>query len=111
MNRTLLFLVGCIGLRLALAYFAKIASPAHLKLMAVGAGLISIGFATIYAFGLRKTGIETGGELIWWNELRPLHAVLFATFAFMAWNGDQNAWKVLMADTLVGLSAWTFIKA
>lgn len=108
-----LFLFGCIPARVALvlvvAAFAK--SPEVLKGLAVITGVIAIGFATIYAFGLRTTGIETGGKPIWWNDLRPVHAALYAVAAVAAWNGRGDiAWKVLAADVVLGLWAYFFLK-
>jgi hypothetical protein len=31
---------------------------------------------------------------------------LYGIFAFMAYNGDENAWKVLLLDVTIGFSAW-----
>ena len=106
-KRFLLFLIGCIGARFLFVYVAKIASPIFLKFMGVIALMISIGFISIYLFGLRKTGLETGGETIWWNSLRPFHALTYAIFGYMALSGMQNhAWKILLIDVIVGLAAF-----
>ena len=106
-KRFLLFLIGCMGARFLLVFLAKIASITFLKVMGVIALIISIGFISIYLFGLRKTGLETGGEIIWWNSLRPFHALTYAVFGYMALSGMQNhAWKVLLIDLLFGLIAF-----
>jgi hypothetical protein len=61
----------------------------------------------IWANGLRTTGIETGGERIWWNDLRPVHSMLYGLFAFMALNNmSEHAWKVLLLDVTIGFAAW-----
>lgn len=103
----LLFLVGCIGTRLLLTYFAKVGSLNIRRMIGIFAGIVSIGFASIWLFDLRKTGIETGGKEIWWNHARPLHAMLFGLFSVMtlAYNNEQ-AWIVLLTDTLIGLGLW-----
>ena len=100
-----LFLFGCMGTRLGLVWVAK-NHPQLLKPMALVAAAISIGFMYIWANGLRKTGAETFGEKIWWNDLRPVHSVLYAVFAVMAYNGSENAWKVLLLDVTIGFGAW-----
>lgn len=100
-----LFLFGCMGTRLGLVWIAK-NKPELLKPMALLAACISIGFMYIWANGLRKTGPETFGEQIWWNDLRPVHSLLWATFAVMAYQGSENAWKVLLLDVIIGFSAW-----
>lgn len=107
-----LFLTGCIPVRIALVLVAAFAtSPEILKGLAVVTGAIALGFAIIYVFGLRATGVETGGKPIWWNDLRPVHAALYAIAAIAAWNGRGDiAWKVLAADVVLGLWAYFVLK-
>lgn len=105
--RTFLFLFGCIGTRLLLTWLAA-TQEQLLKPLGIFAAIVSIGFLTIYTFGLRKSGPETFGEQIWWNDLRPLHGFNYGLFAWLALNGDpgHHAWKVLLIDTMIGLGAW-----
>ena len=49
------------------------------------------------------TGSETFGEKIWWNDLRPVHAMLYFLFAYNAIIGNQQSWIYLLADVLLGL--------
>lgn len=105
-KRALLFLLGCIPVRLLVCYM----SATRVELLpALGALALlpALGFAILYAFDLRKTGPEVFGGAIWWNSLRPLHALLWGTFAVLALRHSPHAWKVLLADTLLGLAAWT----
>jgi hypothetical protein len=104
-KRNLLFLIGCIGSRSLLVYLAK-SKVEWLHLMGLLALIPAIGFLAIYFLGLRKTGAEVFGETIWWNNLRPVHGVLWATFAYLAINKNNQAWKVLAVDTLIGLGAF-----
>ena len=67
-KRLLLFLFGCMGTRLALVW-AAYKYPGLLRPMGFFALAISIGFMYIFVNGLRKTGVETFGDKIWWNEL------------------------------------------
>jgi hypothetical protein len=106
MDRTLLFLIGCMGTRFGLAYLAMNAKLNTLNIMGYIALIPAIGILTIYMLGLRKTGIETNGELIWWNNLRPLHGILWLVFAYLAILGNKDAWIVLLIDTIIGLLAW-----
>lgn len=109
-RRTAMFLFGCMGSRFMLTFLAKTYPEVVLKPLGIAALVISVGFMTIWMFGLRKTGIETGGKPIWWNNLRPVHSILWALFAFFALKGDTRAWMILLADTLLGLTAWTVHK-
>ena len=104
-KRLILFLVGCMGSRVALVWIAK-NYPRVLFYMGIMAVCISFGFMYIWVNGLRKTGIETLGEKIWWNDLRPLHSILWGIFAVMAFQGNQNAWMVLLLDVTIGFLAW-----
>ena len=105
-KRVMMFLFGCMGARFALVAVAKYLPSDYLPLMAIPAFALAIGFAAIYAFGWRKTGIEVGGDVIWWNALRPVHAALWFTFGVLALARRADAWIVLLIDTLIGLFAF-----
>jgi hypothetical protein len=102
----LLFLLGCMGARLAIAFLAKTIPLDYLPYMGFPALAIAAGFAAIYVGGLRPTGIEVGGGRIWWDALRPVHAALWTLFALLAFRKQRSAWLVLLADALLGLAAF-----
>jgi hypothetical protein len=110
-TRAALFLVGCIGTRLLLAWLAyKLARSKSkwLDALAILAIAIAAGFFYIWINKMRTHGPETFGEPIWWDHLRPVHAALYATFAAMAINehARQHAWVPLLADVSIGAAAW-----
>jgi hypothetical protein len=106
-KRMLYFLIGCIGTRLFFVYLAKTFNETKLKIMGIFALIIGFGFLIIYLFGLRESGPETMGDKIWWNDIRPFHALTYLTFAYLAIIGDTvNAWKVLLLDVIVGLGVF-----
>jgi hypothetical protein len=102
-KRFLLFLIGCIGTRSAFALIAKNISVNYLPYLGYLALLPAIGFIYIYLTGSRQTGAEVFGEKIWWNDLRPLHSLLYFLFAYNAIIGNKQAWIYLLVDVLVGL--------
>jgi hypothetical protein len=102
-KRFLLFLVGCIGTRSLFVYLAKNASEINLMYMGYLALLPAIGFLYIYFTGTRKTGAEVFGEKIWWNDLRPIHSLLYFVFAYNAINGNKKSWIYLAIDVIIGL--------
>lgn len=108
-KRVLMFLVGCMGARIGLAYLAKWSNTIVRKILMIAIGLMATGFTIIYFFGLRKTGLETQGAPIWWNDLRPIHAILYGLAAWSLYE-DQNvmAWKLLLGDTAIGLVAFLY---
>ena len=65
--------------------------------------LPTLGFIYIFATDSRKTGAEVFGGKIWWNNLRPLHALLYGLFAYNAIIGNRGAWIYLFIDVLIGL--------
>jgi hypothetical protein len=95
----LLFLLGCIGSRLLLAFLGSQYPDIIGNLILVPA----IGFLVIYFFGLRKSGIETGGKPIWWNLLRPVHAIMYLLFS--ALRNYKYAPAILVTDVIIGLVA------
>jgi hypothetical protein len=106
-KRTLLFLFGCILTRFLLVYIVY-KFPQYLTYFGYVALLPSIGFMYIYLTNSRKVGIETFGQPIWWNDLRPIHSFLYFLFAYLAITGSKHAWKVLLIDVLFGLSAFIY---
>jgi hypothetical protein len=105
-KRFLLFLVGCIGSRSLFALSAKTIPLEYLPLLGYVAMLPLVGFLYIFITGSRKTGIEVGGGKIWWNWLRPVHALMYLLFAYNAIFKHADAWKYLAADVIIGLVAF-----
>jgi hypothetical protein len=102
-RRFLLFLIGCIGTRSLFVYIAKNTKPSLLPYLGYLALLPAIGFSYIFITGSRKTGAEVFGEKIWWNNLRPIHALLYTLFAYNAINQNPNSWVFLLIDVVIGL--------
>lgn len=105
-KRQINFIFGCILSRATIVVLAS----RYPREMAVPTLIAAIGFFIIYILGLRKTGIETNGEPIWWDWLRPVHAALFAGFAFVAYSQDNlryKAWVLLAIDLFIGVIAWS----
>jgi hypothetical protein len=105
-QRILMFLIGCIGLRSLFVVIAKNINTNYLKYLGYLALVPALGFLYIFLTGSRKTGAETFGEKIWWNNLRPIHSLLYILFAYNAIRGNKNAWKYLLADVLIGLTSF-----
>ena len=102
-QRILMFLIGCIGVRSLFVIIAKYVNTTYLKYLGYLALVPAIGFVYIYLTGSRKTGAEVFGEKIWWNNLRPIHAILYFLFAYNAIIGNKQAWIYLLVDVIFGL--------
>ena len=99
----LLFLIGCIGVRLLFVVIAKYINIKYLKYLGYLALVPAIGFMYIYVTGSRKTGLGAFGEKIWWTDLRPIHSILYFLFAYNAIIGNKQSWIYLLIDVLIGL--------
>jgi hypothetical protein len=101
-KRFLLFLIGCIGLRISFVFISKYIPINYLPYLGYIALLPMIGFSCIWITNSRKTGAEVMGDKIWWNDLRPIHALLYGLFAYSAINKNENAWIYLLIDVIIG---------
>lgn len=110
-ERAIVFWVGCVGLRLFLAYSARCASTEALRWAGLVALLPACGFFYLFVTNGRREGREAGGR-IWWTGLRPVHGALYLAFAVLAIRGCSDvAWVPLAADVLVGALAWLWYYA
>ena len=105
-KRFLLFLIGCIGTRSLFVYLAKNANTNYLPYMGYLALLPAMGFIYLFLTGSRKTGPEVFGDKIWWNDLRPVHGLLYLLFAYNAINKKNDAWIYLLVDVIIGLTSF-----
>jgi hypothetical protein len=102
-KRFLLFLGGCIPLRLFIVFIAWVISIKYLPLLGYIALLPAIGFFYLFLSGKRQTGLETQGAPIWWSKFRPIHGSFYLLFAIYAIKGIRSAYLFLLADVLIGL--------
>lgn len=105
-KRFLLFLFGCIGTRTLFVFLAKNANKTYLQYMGYLSILPAIGFFYLFFTGSRKTGAEVFGDKIWWNNLRPIHGLMYSLFAYHAINGNPFAWIYLLIDVIIGLASF-----
>ncbi len=105
-KRFLMFLIGCIGFRLLLVWLAKTIDKRYLPVMGLIALGPMLGFLYIYFTKSRNTGAEVFGGKIWWNFMRPIHALLYLTFSVLAFQKSNFAWIPLLIDVVIGLLAF-----
>ena len=111
-KRFSLFLFLCITIRSFLVYLAhKLKNNrTYLKIMGLILLFPAIGFLYIYFTNSRKTGGEVFGGKIWWNDLRPIHGIIYILFSLFALVNNKtmnnNAWIFLLVDVILGLSGF-----
>jgi hypothetical protein len=102
-KRIILFLCGCITVRLALVYLAKHVSEDTLAILGWLALIPVLGWLFIIFVRPRDTGIEVFGGKIWWKNLRIFHVMFYSLFAYFAISRKRNAYVFLLADVIFGL--------
>jgi hypothetical protein len=105
-KRFFLFLVFCLPVRIFITLLARKATPEQLRMMGRIALVPALGMIYLYITKSRQTGVETQGGEIWWKNMRPLYALLYFSFAYMALNENKNAYKALALDIVVGFTTF-----
>ena len=106
-----LFLGICIPIRILLVFLVKDIIPDDdLKYVSIPLFLISIGF--IRAMMYRQTAFESSGKggKVWWNHMRPLHAILYLTAGILAISEPKDTWIPLLVDVVIGILAYIVYK-
>lgn len=101
-SRWLLFLLGCIGVRLVFVIIARFANPQTLSYLGYLALVPALGMLYLWLTNSRMTGMEAGGK-IWWHSWRIVHASLYLAFAYSAITRDRDAYLYLAADVILAL--------
>ena len=111
-KRFSLFLFLCLIIRSFLIYTSyKLKNNSnYLKIMGFILLFPAFGFLYIYITNSRKTGLEVFGEKIWWNNLRPIHGIIYLLFSLFTLVNNKtmnnNAWLFLLIDVILGLSCF-----
>ena len=105
-KRLLLFIFGCMAARVGIAVVAKVVPTSYLPLLGALAIIPAFRFIYIYVTGSNPRG-AIFKEKAWWNDLRPLHGIMYGLFAIMALLEYRHAWLVLLADAFIGAVAFT----
>ena len=74
----------------------------------ISVGNFSLGFIYLYLMDLRKTGLEVFNRKIWWNDLRPIHGVLYLLFFMYSIKKKQYSWIILLIDVIIGLTSFLY---
>lgn len=94
-----LFLLGCIPVRTALAWYAKNYPSKELGYLLL---VISLGFLYLYFNNLRLNAQEASGGVTWWAPYRIIHGLLYLAAAVYMFNDQKHAWIPLASDVILG---------
>jgi len=102
----ILFLLGCIPVRLLIVYLSTIIPPDKLKLFSIPLLLISIGFLYLYFTNGRLQATEAGSSGTWWSKLRLIHGLLYLAAFIYAFKESNLVFIPLLIDVLFGLASF-----
>ena len=96
------FVFGCVFIRSLFVIISYKINKKYLPILGTLAILPAIGFFLIY-FKLinRKSGAL--GQKIWWDNLRPIHALLYLIFSYLAIKKSRFSYIPLLIDVLIGI--------
>jgi len=100
-KRFTLFLLGCIPVRFLFVYIAKNIPINYLPLTAPITLIMGLGFFYTFFSG-KKTG-STFNQIAWWNNLRPIHGLLYILYSYYAYKKNSDSYKILLFDVIFGL--------
>jgi len=107
MNQKIFLLFSiCILVRTFFVIIVNKIDKKYLPYLGLLALLPAFGFLYFIFIGTRKKGAL--GQKIWWNNLRPIHAMLYLTFAYLAINRRKDSYKPLLIDVIIGLSGFLY---
>jgi hypothetical protein len=100
----------CLLVRTGLIYFAylsvKESNPIYRFVFSIIYLTFSVGFLYQFLFKPRQKGAF--GQYIWWDYLRPVHAVLYLYVSYLIYKKNMAFIPVLIADNLMGLTGHVF---
>tara|TARA_Y100000389_G_scaffold203258_1_gene251103 strand:+ start:4394 stop:5149 length:756 start_codon:yes stop_codon:yes gene_type:complete len=99
------FLFGCILIRSLFVIIAYKISKEYLPYLGILALIPALGFLLIY-FDIIERSSGAFGQKIWWNNLRPIHALLYISFAVLAIKKSKYAYVPLLVDVLIAVIAF-----
>lgn len=106
-TRLLLFLCLCIPLRSIAAFIAyKYPESSIINILAILYIIMGLSMLYLFLTNQRQNAPE-GGGITWWNNLRPIHAILYLLFALAVFLGKSYSYIFLIGDVLLGLGAFT----
>lgn len=102
-----LFIFGCFPVRLFIAFLAYRVTKLNISLLPIMGifGLI-IGLGFFYNI-INKRERGAFNQKVWWQNYRFIHSLLFLLFGVLALQKNENAYKLLFIDVILGLIFFT----
>tara|TARA_B100000795_G_scaffold267547_1_gene252591 strand:+ start:52 stop:390 length:339 start_codon:yes stop_codon:yes gene_type:complete len=101
--RKLLFIFGCLPIRILYIHFAKNANLNQLFYLGIIAIIIGLSFFYQSKFGGKNSPF---GGSVWWHPVRNIHGILWVLFGILAIMKKSKAYMVLIIDVIIGIIAF-----
>jgi hypothetical protein len=108
MYRVALFLTLCIGARVLFAYLSHKINKEYLPVLGIIAIVVATGFIRNF---LTKKKVGSFGQDVWWNDIRPIHALIYFLFGLMSLQKFDHSYVLLLIDVCIGLYVFIVNKA
>ena len=107
MNNKVLFLLGCIPVRILIVLIAYYINVSYLSYYGMLLLVPAIGFLYLYFTNSRLNAPEANG-VTWWANLRIVHGLLYLIASILAFKGNSMTYIPLLIDVIFGLSAFAY---
>lgn len=98
----------CMIARLSIAAAAARLEGWRPWLRTLAAALVAAGLLAAYDRRMVAFESTAPGGWVWWNDLRPLHALIWFVYAGLSASRVSLAWVALLVDAVVGGVAFLF---
>jgi hypothetical protein len=111
MNRlTILFWLVCIPIRLVISATVKYIPLRYLPFITVVVFPVSLTWFIKFLTFTPTVSLGGFGQIVWWNRMRLLHAIVWGTVGVMALNRSSYTYSGLVFDVLMGIGGWFMLK-
>ena len=103
MNSSLSFYyMICILVRVFIAYLAFLSYNSNLRYILV-AFLFTVSIVLTYLYITKQRKIGAFGQKIWWDFLRPIHAILFFISGVLLSTKVKETYIILLISAFIGI--------
>ena len=105
----LYYFMICIFVRLSLAYGVYVVQKMPIRYMFVLLYLL-LSIGSLYQYRVKTRTIGAFNNKVWWDNLRPIHALLFLCTSIGLFYKYKYSYMFLIVDTFIGVLGYIYIK-
>jgi len=98
----------CIFLRFLLSYFVFVTYNNNYRYIFIIFYLLAA-LGLLYHYLNKKRKIGAFNNIVWWDDLRPIHALLFISTAILLYIKNPYSYILPVIDTIIGLIMYLLI--